>query len=467
MMGGKIVFDVEKGTFGKKSYEYEGKQILVIGRASDCAIVAMEPTVSRYHCIIDIADSSVMVRDFGSLNGTFISGIEIGRRLDGHKAKDASFASGTVISMKDSDVLGLGKDCSLRLRKIGGDEKELDNEAGGEIKRCVICGDEIIGGKVNTRFCSKCLEDRTNIVRFIAEEVEEKAKITEEISGYEKIRLLGKGGMGQVWLVKEREKKKRMALKIMLPKTESDERRKKLFIREARLASQLIHRNIVTIHKCSESDNVFYILMELCKGGDLRYFTEKKGGKLKVDPATSIILNVLDGLIYAHNVKLKDDAVTGEKIISSGIVHRDLKPTNIFLTSEKKNPTAKIGDFGLSKAFELAGLSGHTVTGARAGPPVFMPRQLINNFKYALPEVDVWAAAACFYYMLTGKYTKEYSSTVDAFCVALTTPSTPIRKVEASVPKKLAEVIDYALIETPSIKVKTAAEFKEMILNAI
>ena len=74
---------------------------------------------------------------------------------------------------------------------------------------------------------------------------------------------------------------------------------------------------------------------------------------------------------------------------------------------------AKVGDYGLSKAFDLAGLSGQTCTGAVAGTPAFLPRQQVINFKYARPEVDVWAAAAFLYYLLTVRPPREFPPGMD------------------------------------------------------
>ena len=79
-----------------------------------------------------------------------------------------------------------------------------------------------------------------------------------------------------------------------------------------------------------------------------------------------------------------------------------LSPHNILLAEGRGVTVAKVSDYGLGKAFDRAGLSGHTRTGSTAGKPWFMPRQQVVNFKYAGPEVDVWAAAACIYNMLTG-----------------------------------------------------------------
>ena len=79
-----------------------------------------------------------------------------------------------------------------------------------------------------------------------------------------------------------------------------------------------------------------------------------------------------------------------------------------------------------------------------------MPRQQVINFKYAKPEVDVWAAAASFYNMLTGTYPRNFFG-ADPLVAVLQTSAIPIRQREASIPKPLAEVIDLALVDNPEI----------------
>ena len=93
----------------------------------------------------------------------------------------------------------------------------------------------------------------------------------------------------------------------------------------------------------------------------------------------------------------------------TGLVHRDITPRNIFISISEDIPSAKISDFGLAKAFELAGLSGNTRTGNFSGTLGFICKQQLINYKYARPEVDVWAAAAVLYYMLTGMPPRDFS----------------------------------------------------------
>ena len=144
-----------------------------------------------------------------------------------------------------------------------------------------------------------------------------------------------------------------------------------------------------------------------------------------------------------------------------------MKPQNLFLSRSGSGDVAKVGDYGLAKAFDLAGLSGQTATGAIGGTPVFMPRQQLINFKYAKPDVDVWAAAASFYFMLTGQAPRDFPEGKDPWQVVRQTAAIPIRQRDPGVPKKLAEVIDLALIDRPAIHFRTAAEFKQALESAL
>ncbi len=146
-----------------------------------------------------------------------------------------------------------------------------------------------------------------------------------------------------------------------------------------------------------------------------------------------------------------------------GVVHRDLKPHNLFLAKSSSGRVAKVADFGLAKGFDSAGLSGQTRTGACAGTLAFMPRQQIVNFKYAKPEVDVWAMAASLYFMITGAVPRDFPDGEDPCDVILRTSAVPIRKRNAKIQAKLAKVIDDALIDKPAINVKTAAELRRSL----
>ncbi|MGH1396966.1 MAG: serine/threonine-protein kinase, partial [Trichormus sp.] len=210
----------------------------------------------------------------------------------------------------------------------------------------------------------------------------------------------------------------------------------------------------------------FFFTLEYCDGGTVEDLMKQKGGKLPIDEAISIIMQVLDGLSYAHQAEIPYvQLVDGSFSQGCGLVHRDLKPSNLFITHINGDRTIKIADYGLAKAFDQAGLSGQTMSGTQAGTPVFMPRQQVINFKYARPEVDIWATAACLYFMLTGAFPRNFRG--DPFLAVLKTSAVPIQQRDSAIPQQLAEVIDLALVDNPEIYFQDAASFQQALLSVL
>lgn len=574
----KVILKVNKGQLSGKEFSFDQKESLILGRQKDCNIVFPENTVSRYHCMMDIAPPSVIVRDFGSLNGTYLNGEKIGQRNSDMSVEEARKQQYTEFSMKAGDSLKLGKDCEIILditlpqycaecfcdidqleytdvdnmpicadcyAKAREEEKEekltaweiimerqaaeqqtqilvakekatvdalarekvtkerieaeqhatalaqkekqeawrrskneADRKAKGARKaaekakrndrRCKGegCGAVLSGEPNEPKFCPACRTNPEKIIDYMSDQVRQGEEDVIGINGYNNIRFLGRGRMGAAWLVEEKKTGKQMALKLMLPQAAVSERNKEMFLREARTAGQLDHRNVVRQFKCGQSDDIYFILMEFCQGGSVDNLIRRNGGKLNLDLATHIILQVLDGLHYTHHAVVLASLKDGEMHTVNGVVHRDLKPGNIFLSDNSSSPTAKVADFGLAKTFETAGLSGHTRTGDVAGSVDFVPRQQIIDYRCSKPEVDVWAAAACYYHMLTGTYPKDLSGK-DVWNAAMEKKATSINKRNVNIPKKLAEVIDAALIDDPDIGIQSALELKTRIEEAL
>ncbi|MCL2152796.1 MAG: serine/threonine-protein kinase [Oscillospiraceae bacterium] len=425
-----VTLTVTKGKLSPKQYQYTQKESLLIGRLDDCNLVLEESTVSRYHCLIDISPPSVMARDFGSLNGTYLNDKLIGQRPKGMSVEEARKQRTNEFQVKSGDRLRLGKDCEITV-DITCPQDSVD------------CFD------IALTDIPKCLEDL----------------FVQDLAGFQKVESIGKGGMGEVWLVSD-QSGKQYALKLMLPHMATDDSNCQMFRREAQLLTQLDHPNVVKAYSIGSIGNVYYILMEFCSGGSVDNIMRINNGKLSLEIATDIILQALDGLIYTHGTTIDAKDETGESMTVRGIVHRDFKPANILLSDSTNKPKAKVADFGLAKAFEIAGLTGHTRTGVFGGTPVFAPRQQIIDYRYAKPAVDVWAAAASYYYMLTGCFPKDFNGK-DAIADALLNSAVPIQERNASIPARLAEVIDKALLEKPTIGFQTATELKAEIVGAI
>jgi eukaryotic-like serine/threonine-protein kinase len=286
------------------------------------------------------------------------------------------------------------------------------------------------------------------------------------IDGYELGKLLGRGGCGEVYLARHIKSGTLVAFKVMLPQVAANEKAVQMFLRETQNISALNHPNVVRMYGYGQAEGVFYFTMEYCNGGSVEDLMQSYGGKLPPDVAIPIILQILDGLEYAHNVHLGDVKFADGRVEAvKGLVHRDLKPGNMFLDSQNGQTIVKVGDYGLAKAFDLAGMSGMSVTGSVGGTLVFMPRQQVLNFKYAKPDVDVWAAAASLYYMLTGEVPRDISG--DPIAAILTNPVIPIRQRDRSIPREVAKVIDAALQEEPRIYFQSASEFQQALIQAI
>lgn len=346
--------------------------------------------------------------------------------------------------------------------------------------KCVGCGRHFTPESADGTLCSSCRKQKDAgqammdmLQRLGIAHPDQNANLPPcPLDGYETVSVLGRGGMGQVYKVREISTGKCYAFKTMLPRVAANENMKKLFLREAKCAEFAKHKNVVRTYRTGCANGTFFILMDLCEGGSVDEVIAKRGGRLPLDEATWIILQALSGLEYIHNMDLVVEVKQGfyggtaEKAVK-GIVHRDFKPGNIFLSDASSRPVAMVADMGMAKAFEVAGLSGVSKTGYVRGTPHFMPRQQAMVYKYAKLEVDVWAAAASYYNMLTGNYPKNITRGKDPWEVVVRESAVPIRHRNPAVPDALARVIDRALVDDPAIYYQSVTGFRRDLVAAL
>ena len=428
-MSAKVILTVTEGQLKGTEYSFDSRDTCIVGRHPDCKIQIpsdeYHSSISRYHCLLDINPPDVRIRDFGSLHGTYVNNECIGKRDKNQTPSQGASLELSEYDLKDGDVIKL----SNTAFQVSIEDKSLPTSTW------------IIPQEVNPHLPS--------LVEF------DPNKDLGKIKGYTKIKLLGKGGFGEVYLARLRHETgtRLVALKTLLPKVAVMPQMKERFLGEARRTKMLDHPNLISFDDYGEENGVFFFTMEYCDRGSAADLLNKRGGKLPVQEGVEITLQVLDGLHYAHTEK--------------GLIHRDIKPANIFLTVYKGKIVAKLGDYGLAKAFDMAGLSGQTMTGTAMGTPHFMPRQQVLEFKYAKPDVDVWATAATLYFMLTGAFPRDLTDKTNPMLEILTKPPVPIRQRDGSISQPLAEVIDKALIDNPKLHFKSAFEFKQALLQTI
>jgi serine/threonine-protein kinase len=210
-------------------------------------------------------------------------------------------------------------------------------------------------------------------------------------AGFVVVRLLGSGGMGQVYLVRHPRLPRHEALKVLpaqIAATDDDFRTR--FIREADLAAGLFHPHIVGVHDRGEHEGQLWISMDYVEGTDLaQLMRQRYPAGMPAGEVVTIITAVADALDYAHH---------------QGLLHRDVKPANILIghPDERGVPRILLTDFGIARP--LHDVSGLTVTNTTLGTVAYAaPEQLLGHHTDA--RADQYALAATAFYLLTGTRT--------------------------------------------------------------
>jgi eukaryotic-like serine/threonine-protein kinase len=446
-MSSTVTFTILEGSSQGTTYSFSDRRTIWVGRDPACDICFIEEydTVSRRHCIIDINPPKVSIRDYDSKYGTHVDNRLIGKR------QPTTPNSPPVVPVKpiecnlhSGNIIGLGE-THLRL-EIQGEQPNYDPP------------------KPTSQLTQLFLMAATKAINLYKDwlEIPDKASLantnvpsnsptaTTAIGGYKIIKPLGHGSYGEVFLA-ESDQGQQIAIKILLPDIAAAPDKVQKFEREIENAKALDHPNVVRLlgNGFDPHNQCLYYAMEYCAGDNLETLMNNMKGILPWDTARRLIGQILDGLAYTHSVEIPYvRLLDGSYQRGRGLVHRDLKPANIVIAYSNRGFVAKIGDFGLSKAYDLAGLSGHTMTDDQGGTKGFMCRKQFLDFQSSKPEVDIWAAAACLYYMLTHQLPRDFSGG-DNVNELLTQDVIPIRDRNPEIPPLLAEVIDRALWEEP------------------
>jgi serine/threonine protein kinase len=209
--------------------------------------------------------------------------------------------------------------------------------------------------------------------------------VGQEIGPYKIIQLLGRGGMGDVYLAEDARLARLVALKILPAYFISDESRLRRFQREARAASGLNHPNILTIHEVGETDGIHFIATEFIDGETIHELSARDA--LSLIDVLDVVAQVASALSAAH---------------AAGIVHRDIKPENIM---RRGDGIVKVLDFGIAKLLEPATLNTPGITGTQTEIGV-----VLGTVAYMSPEqarglavderTDIWSLGVVLYEML-------------------------------------------------------------------
>lgn len=210
------------------------------------------------------------------------------------------------------------------------------------------------------------------------------AELAPRFPQLEIMELLGQGGMGAVYKVRQRDLDRWAALKVLPDEVAHDPNFSERFLREARALALLGHQHIVTVYEFGQRAGVFFLLMEYIDGVTLRQAIRARG--ITDREALAIVAQICEALQFAHE---------------EGVVHRDIKPENILIDRRGR---VKIADFGLAKllgrAFEVPTLTGtHQVMGT----PVYMAPEQMEGTRGVDHRADIFSLGVVFYELLTGE----------------------------------------------------------------
>jgi DNA-binding beta-propeller fold protein YncE/predicted Ser/Thr protein kinase len=238
------------------------------------------------------------------------------------------------------------------------------------------------------------------------------------LAGYRIESLIARGGMGVVYRATQLALERPVALKVIARQLADDEKFRRRFLSESRLAAQLEHPAVVPVYDAREDDGELIVAMRLIEGGDLRKLIDREG-PLQPERAIHLLAQIAEALDAAH---------------AAGIVHRDIKPHNILIEGER----AYLSDFGLAKAYAETGPgSGASIVGT---VEYMAPEQWRGE--QVGPAADVYALGCVLYEALTGivPYARKEAET------------------EPEIPRGIEAVIERAVAKDPAQRYASAGE---------
>ncbi len=254
---------------------------------------------------------------------------------------------------------------------------------------------------------------------------------------YELEKLVGTGGMSNVYCAHDRLLERKVALKVLHPQYTEDEEYVARFRHEARAVAQLSHPHIVTVIDRGEDDGQQFIVFEYVDGENLKQLVERTG-PLPARRAVELALEVADALAFAHE---------------HGLVHRDVKPQNVLLTPDG---AAKVTDFGIARSLDVE--RGVTQTGTVLGTSNYLSPEQASG-RPTTPSTDVYSLGVVLYELLTGEVPFAGENFVAVAMKHINESPPDVLQKRPDVPLRLAAAVDRALAKDPSERFASMDQF--------
>jgi serine/threonine protein kinase/Tfp pilus assembly protein PilF len=277
----------------------------------------------------------------------------------------------------------------------------------------------------STKFCGECgtklippVEAQPSFTKTIDNPQEELTTGSIFAKRYQVIEELGKGGMGKVYKVFDKEINAKIALKLIKPEIAADQRTIERFRNELKTARDISHKNVCRMYDIGKDGNAYFITMEYIEGQDLKGLI-RQSGQLTVGTSISIGAQICEGLAEAHK---------------KGIVHRDLKPSNIMID---KQGNARIMDFGIARSVEAKKITG---AGVMIGTPEYMSPEQVEG-KDTDTRSDIYSLGIILYEMTTGRLPFEGDTPFSVGVKQKSETAADPRSLNPQIPEDLGQVI--------------------------
>ena len=259
-------------------------------------------------------------------------------------------------------------------------------------------------------------------------------------------RLLGRGGMGAVYLARETALDRQVAIKVLPPERADTAGSRERFRREARTAARLTHPNVVPLHTFGDAQGVMYLVMGYVRGESLALRLRREG-RLPLMATLRVLGEIADALDYAHR---------------QGVVHRDVKPDNVLM--EDETGRALLTDFGVAKA----GVAGHTLTatGAILGTPHYMSPEQASGRQDVDGRSDIYSLGVMAYAMLSGRLPFEGDTLGDVLVQRLTKEAPPLAPLAQGVPDAVTTAVMRCLARDPDARWPDAGRLRDALRAA-